>query len=190
MVPLGLATATTSATFFPQFEQRIRAESAASVTDLPAIRASASGSMCGDAPQGDAHQEVAEAFVESLDVGQHAHGSIVRGAGGHVHSARDSVGICMALRERALLVCIVITASAVTDGCVTSAPGAEQMKITRDSGDAAACTAIGNIAADTMNDLDPVVAANRAAGLNADVVLNTGNGGVAYRCDKEAGPRH
>jgi hypothetical protein len=96
----------------------------------------------------------------------------------------------MALRERTLLVCMVITASTVTDGCVTPAPGAEQMKITRDSGDVAACTAIGNIATDTMNDLDPVVAANRAVGLNADVVLNTGNGGVAYRCDKKAGPRH
>src|SRR5262249_30088121 len=43
---LGLATATTSATFFPQFEQRIRVASFASVTDLPAMRASASSSMC------------------------------------------------------------------------------------------------------------------------------------------------
>jgi hypothetical protein len=49
---LGLATATTSATFFPQFEQRIRAASFASVTDLPAMRASASGSMRRDAPHG------------------------------------------------------------------------------------------------------------------------------------------
>ena len=96
----------------------------------------------------------------------------------------------MALTARALLVCIVITAGAVTDGCVTPAPGAEQIRITRNPPDVAACTAIGNIAADTMNDLDPVVAANRAVGLNADVVLNTGNGGVAYRCDKKAGPRH
>ena len=35
---LGRATATTSATFLPQFEQRIRVESAASVTDLPPVR--------------------------------------------------------------------------------------------------------------------------------------------------------
>jgi hypothetical protein len=42
---LGLATAITSATFFPQLEHRIRVESAASVAALPAIRASASGSM-------------------------------------------------------------------------------------------------------------------------------------------------
>jgi len=39
-------------TFFPQFEQRIRVESAASVTDLRAIRARACGSMCRDVPQG------------------------------------------------------------------------------------------------------------------------------------------
>jgi hypothetical protein len=96
----------------------------------------------------------------------------------------------MTLRERALLVCIVITAETVTDGCVTPAPGAGQVRVTRTPADVAACTAIGNIAADTMNDLDPVVAANRAVGLNADVVLNTGSGGVAYRCDKKAGPRH
>jgi hypothetical protein len=48
----GLATATTSATFLPQCERRIRCASAASVTDLPAIRASASGSMWRDAPHG------------------------------------------------------------------------------------------------------------------------------------------
>ena len=49
---LGLATATTSATFFPHCAQRIRLASAASATDLPAMRASASGSMCRDVPQG------------------------------------------------------------------------------------------------------------------------------------------
>jgi hypothetical protein len=46
----GLATATTSATFFPQFEHRIRCARAASVADRPTIRASASGSMCREAP--------------------------------------------------------------------------------------------------------------------------------------------
>ena len=49
---LGRATAITSATFLPHCEQRIRVASAASVMDLPAIRASASGSMCRDVPQG------------------------------------------------------------------------------------------------------------------------------------------
>jgi hypothetical protein len=49
---LGLATATTSATFLPQCEQRIRVASFVSVTDLPAIRASASGSTRRVAPHG------------------------------------------------------------------------------------------------------------------------------------------
>jgi len=49
---LGLATATTSATFFPHCEHRIRVASFANVTDLPAIRASASGSMWREVPQG------------------------------------------------------------------------------------------------------------------------------------------
>jgi len=40
---LGRATATTSATSFPQFERRIRVASCASVADLPAILASAFG---------------------------------------------------------------------------------------------------------------------------------------------------
>jgi len=91
--------------------------------------------------------------------------------------------------ERALLVSIAIAAGAVTEGCVPPAPGAGQVKITRNPADVSACTAIGSIAADAMNDLDPVVAANRAVGLNADVVLNTGDGGVAYRCDRRAGRR-
>jgi hypothetical protein len=39
---LGLATATTSAAFFPHLEQRIRVARAASVTDLPPMRANAS----------------------------------------------------------------------------------------------------------------------------------------------------
>jgi hypothetical protein len=49
---LGLATATTSATFFPQGEHRIRFATAANVAERPAIRASASGSMCRDTPHG------------------------------------------------------------------------------------------------------------------------------------------
>jgi hypothetical protein len=36
----------------PHCEHRIRVASAAKVTDLPLIRASASGSMCRDAPHG------------------------------------------------------------------------------------------------------------------------------------------
>src|SRR5579863_687451 len=49
---LGFATATTSATFFPDCEHRIRSARAANVAERPAIRASASGSICRNAPQG------------------------------------------------------------------------------------------------------------------------------------------
>jgi hypothetical protein len=50
--PRGRATATTSVTFSPQFEQSIRGASATSVTRQPTSRASASGSMWRDAPHG------------------------------------------------------------------------------------------------------------------------------------------
>ena len=48
---LGLATAITSAAFFPHFEQRIRGASALSVIDQPTRRAKASGSISRHAPQ-------------------------------------------------------------------------------------------------------------------------------------------
>jgi len=66
----------------PQFEHRIRCARAASVTDLPAIRASASGSMWRDAPHGQVtHEEVAETVIKPLDMGQYAHW--VHGADNH-----------------------------------------------------------------------------------------------------------
>jgi hypothetical protein len=71
---LGLATATTSATFFPHREQRIRVASAASVTFLP----SEPGERFrldvprGAARAGDAHEELAETVLKPLDVRQHA----------------------------------------------------------------------------------------------------------------------
>jgi len=47
----GLATATTSAAFFPHREQRIRSASSLSVIDQPSRRARASGSISRHAPQ-------------------------------------------------------------------------------------------------------------------------------------------
>jgi hypothetical protein len=47
---LGLATATTSAAFFPQCEQRIRCASPLRVADQPTRRAGASGSISRHAP--------------------------------------------------------------------------------------------------------------------------------------------
>jgi hypothetical protein len=49
---LGLATATISATFLPHCEHRIRCARAANVAERPPIRASATGSMCREAPHG------------------------------------------------------------------------------------------------------------------------------------------
>lgn len=72
---------------------------------------------------------------------------------------------------------------AIMSGCVMAAPGADQVKITRSASDVAACKAVGNISAESMNNLDPHVAQNKAVGLGANVVLNTGGGGVAYKCN-------
>jgi hypothetical protein len=68
-------------------------------------------------------------------------------------------------------------------GCVTPAPGADQVKITRNAADVAACKPVGNIGAEAMANLDPHVAQNKAVGLGANVVFNTGRGGVAYNCN-------
>ena len=59
---LGLATATTSAAFFPHCEQRRRGATALSVVDQPARRAGASRSISRTA-----------AVVELLDVSEHPH---------------------------------------------------------------------------------------------------------------------
>jgi hypothetical protein len=67
-------------------------------------------------------------------------------------------------------------------GCITPAPGADHVKITRNPTDVSACSAVGNISPDAMNNLDSLVAQNIAVGLNANTVLNTGSGGVAYHC--------
>lgn len=175
------------------------------VIDQPTRLARASGSISRPraAVTDRSHEELTEAVVELVDLRQHAHGQSVQLHCRRVYSVHDSVATCTASDgltprlvtpeeervKRALLVSIAIAAGAVSEGCVTPAPGAGEVKITRNPADVSACTAIGSIAADAMNDLDPVVAANRAVALNADVVLNTGDGGVAYRCDKKAGRR-
>ena len=90
--------------------------------------------------------------------------------------------------KQVVLGCIVLMLGALSAGCVTPAPGADQVKITRNPADVSACTAVGNISAEKMGNLDPHVAQNQAVGLNADTVFNTGDGGVAYLCGKAAAP--
>jgi hypothetical protein len=84
--------------------------------------------------------------------------------------------------------CIVIVLTAVSTGCVTAAPGADQVKFTNNATDVSACTTVGNISAEAMYSLDPHVAQNLAVGLSANVVLRTGASGVAYRCGNAAVP--
>ena len=77
----------------------------------------------------------------------------------------------------------IVTLGALLTGCVTPAPGADQVKITKSPSDVAACTAVGNISAESLHNFDPHVAQNKAIGLGANVVFDTGDGGVAYRCN-------
>lgn len=62
------------------------------------------------------------------------------------------------------------------------APGAEDVKITRNPADVAACTPAGNIDFDSMGSV--YLVQNKAVGYNANVVLRTVGGGIAYRCEK------
>jgi hypothetical protein len=80
---------------------------------------------------------------------------------------------------------LVLAATVViVSACVVAAPGASQVLVTRDPADVSACKAVGNIDDKDMRNLDPNVARNRAIGLNANAILNTGAGGIAYRCEK------
>jgi hypothetical protein len=83
----------------------------------------------------------------------------------------------------------VLILAALSTGCViqsamTLVPGAAQVKITTNLADIAGCTAVGYIPTRDINIPDQRVAQNEAVPLNADVVFNTGYGGVAYRCHK------
>ena len=84
--------------------------------------------------------------------------------------------------------CIIMMLGALSAGCVTPAPGADDVTITNNPADVAACTAVGKVSSDAMISLDRHVAQNEAAGFSANVILNTGRGGVAYRCGKAAVP--
>ena len=72
--------------------------------ERPAIRASASGSMCRDAPTraGDPHNEVTQGVIELRDVGKHALARMVRSPAGRVYSVRGTVPRCMRGKSTAL----------------------------------------------------------------------------------------
>lgn len=79
----------------------------------------------------------------------------------------------------------IITLGAVA-GCQTpvAVPGAESVRVTQAASDVASCTAVGNLGEDTMRQFFPIPQ-NQAIGLGGNVILNTGKGGVAYRCPSE-----
>lgn len=77
-------------------------------------------------------------------------------------------------------------------GCVSVplAPGADQVKITRNAADVTGCVAVGNIDGHIRGDLDPDFTGNQmrnqAVGLGGNVVFDTTvlgtASGVIYRC--------
>ena len=84
---------------------------------------------------------------------------------------------------------LILLLSATSSGCViqsqmTLVPGAAQVKITTDVADIADCPAVGYIPFADMNNIDGRVRQNEAVALNANIVYDTGGGGVAYRCSK------
>jgi hypothetical protein len=89
-------------------------------------------------------------------------------------------------------VVILLLPGLLVSGCVRPlAPGAEQVKITRNTGDVAGCAAVGNL--DTINTGDDP--RNQAIGLGGNVVFDTRPSavfglmtGVVYRCASAATP--
>jgi hypothetical protein len=87
--------------------------------------------------------------------------------------------------NRAGIVLIVFALTACQE--IPLVPGADKVKFTSTAADVASCKAMGNVSVppDTGGINGPLNAlANRAVGLNANVVFLDGAGasGVAYRC--------
>jgi hypothetical protein len=84
---------------------------------------------------------------------------------------------------------IFLALTALPTGCVvqsamTLVPGAAEVKITTSVADITGCPAVGYIPFADMNNIDGRVRQNEAVALNANIVYDTGGGGVAYRCSK------
>ena len=84
---------------------------------------------------------------------------------------------------------LILLLSATSTGCVvqsamTLVPGAAEVKITTSVADITGCPAVGYIPFADMRNIDGRVRQNEAVALNANIVYDTGGGGVAYRCSK------
>ena len=86
---------------------------------------------------------------------------------------------------------VLFAAMGLASGCKTMvlAPGAEQVKVTRNSADVAGCRTVGNVSIDpNSNQLDwDAQVRNKTLGLGGNVLFVTSvpdaREGVAYRCN-------
>jgi hypothetical protein len=86
---------------------------------------------------------------------------------------------------------MILGAYAILSACVTLAPGADKVRITKNPADVSACSAVGNIKAprDADGQVDILNAdaslRNQTVGLGGNTALETSEllgEGVAYRC--------
>jgi hypothetical protein len=97
--------------------------------------------------------------------------------------------------QRTVVLGVIIPTLLLMDACAVThpAPGAEEIRITRDAADVAKCRAVGNIAVPKQDGVVDVVSAktqfqNQAVGFGANTALVTEGAlfapaaGVAYRC--------
>lgn len=84
----------------------------------------------------------------------------------------------LTLRVSAVAIALVLVSGCNVSGPVM-APGAAEVKITKNPDDVAGCTPVGNIDIDNIYTVQ-----NKAVGYNANVVLNATGGLIAYHCGK------
>lgn len=79
---------------------------------------------------------------------------------------------------------LILTAlcGCVMQSAMTLVPGAADVKFTTNVADITGCPAVGYIPAADMYNVDGRVRQNEAVALNANIVYDTGGGGVAYHC--------
>jgi hypothetical protein len=89
-------------------------------------------------------------------------------------------------RGSTILILAATSTGCAIDSGITLAPGAAQVKITSNPADVSGCAAVGYTPGypSTNGAFNASVEQNAAVGLNANVVFDTGWGGVAYRCNK------
>jgi hypothetical protein len=91
----------------------------------------------------------------------------------------------LAARGSLILILAALSTGCVVQTAITLVPGAAEVKITTNVADITGCPAVGYIpAADIDSLIDRRVAQNEAVAVNANIVYDTGYGGVAYRCNK------